>query len=81
MEAFVCLSPNEVHKSLISLGNLREIDTAPRGGVPSYISFLGMSPSGLKTDIDLDCYGLESGMVFKGATRAYESMENGMFLK
>ena len=30
---------------------------------------------GLKMDIDFDHYGLESGMVFKGTTRAYKRME------
>ena len=38
-----------------------------------------LSRFGLKTDIDFDHYGLQSGMVFKGTTRAYTHMENGMF--
>ena len=50
------------------------------GGVLPYISYIGMcgpqrvwflSCFGLKTDIDFDHYGLKSGMVFKGTTRAY----------
>ena len=32
-----------------------------------------------KRVIDFDHYGLESGMVFKGTTRAYKRTENGMF--
>ena len=43
---------------------------------PQRLCFL--SRFGLKTDIDFDHYGLESGMVFKGATRAYKRMGNGM---
>ena len=38
-----------------------------------------LKPFGLKTDIDFDHHGLESGMVFKGTTRAYKRIENGMF--
>ena len=38
-----------------------------------------MSRFGLKTDIDFDHYGLETGMICKGPTRAYKRMENGMF--
>ena len=53
------------------------------GGVLSYISYIGMcrpkgygflSRFGLKTGIDFDHYGLKSGMVFKGTTRAYKRM-------
>ena len=38
-----------------------------------------LSRFGLKTDIDFDHYGPESGMVAKRTTRAYKRMENGMF--
>ena len=31
-----------------------------------------MSRLGLKTGIDFDHYGLKSGMVFKGTTKAYK---------
>ena len=38
-----------------------------------------LSCCGLKMDIDFDHYSLKSGMLFKGTTRAYKHMENGMF--
>ena len=41
---------------------------------PKEYAFL--SRFGLKTDIDFDH---SPGMVFKGTTRAYKRMENGMF--
>ena len=35
-----------------------------------------LSRFGLKTSIDFDHYGLKSGMVFKGNTRAYKPMNS-----
>ena len=53
------------------------------GGVLSYISYIGMCRpkeyAGMKTDAAFDHLDLESRMVFKGTTRAYKRMEDGMF--
>ena len=50
------------------------------GGTPLYKLYRYVLPQrvwflsrfGVKTGIDFDHYGLKSGMVFKGATRAYK---------
>ena len=49
------------------------------GRILLYISYIGvcrfkgfLGRFGLKTGIDFDHYGLKSGMVFKGTTRAYK---------
>ena len=49
-----------------------KVCAAPKGMV-----FL--SRFGLKTDIDFDHYGLKSGMVFKGTTRAYKRILSFQF--
>ena len=53
------------------------------GGTPLYQLYRYVPPQrvwclsrfGLKTGIDFDYYGLKSGMVFKGTTKAYLSFQ------
>ena len=70
-------------KFLFTLWKLSSTQSTPPplGGVPPYISFIGMCPHkgygfsrlfGLKTGTEFAHFGLETGVVFGGTTGLYE---------